>query len=401
MSDGPPPVPGGRRSPGEREVARREREERRSSQPEVEGRDWLGEAQQLTAPPGGRTGPRWGRIVALLAAVIAVAGVAWFLVSLFQPFADEGGERVRVVVPRGSSLEQIAELLESEGVVANSTFFQLRARLTGRTDELKPGAFTLRKDMSFAAALDALEQGVPPNLVQVTIPEGLSRREIADTLGDGLRGSYLAASRRSSLLDPRDYGAKGAPSLEGFLFPATYELRRGVPVRRLVERQLTAFKERFATVDMSYARSKNLTDYDVLVIASMVEREAGVPGDRKLISSVIYNRLREDIPLGIDATIRYETGNWKSPLRQSELDARTPYNTRLNQGLPPGPIGNPGIESIKAAARPARTDYLFFVVKPCGDGRHAFAATDAEHQRNVARYEQARDEAGGRSPTNC
>ena len=401
MSEGPPPVPGGRRSPGEREVARREREARRSGAPEVDDRDWLGEAQQLTTAPTPRPRPRWGRIAALLAAVLVVAGVGWFLLSLFQPFADEGGERVRVVVPRGSSLEEIAELLEDRGVVSSSTFFQLRARLSGRTDELKPGAFTLRKDMSFTAALDALEQGVPPNIVQVTIPEGLSRREIADVVGNGLTGSYLAASRRSRLLDPREYRAKGASSLEGFLFPATYELRRGVPVRRLVERQLTAFKERFGTVDLSYARSKNLTPYDVLVIASMVEREAGVPGDRKLIASVIYNRLKEGIPLGIDATIRYETGNWKRPLLQSELDAPTPYNTRLNTGLPPGPIGNPGIESIKAAARPARTDYLFFVVKPCGNGRHAFAATDAEHQRNVERYESAREEAGGQSPTNC
>ena len=150
--------------------------------------------------------------------------------------------------------------------------------------------------MSFAAALDALEEGVPPNIVQVTIPEGLSRREIADVVGDGLRGSYLAASRRSRLLDPRDYGAKGAQSLEGFLFPATYELRRGVPVRRLVERQLTAFKERFATVDLRYARSKNLTPYDVLIIASMVEREAQVPGERPLIASVIYNRLQGGHP---------------------------------------------------------------------------------------------------------
>ena len=255
--------------------------------------------------------------------------------------------------------------------------------------------------MSFAAALDALEEGVPANIVQVTIPEGLSRREIADTLGPGLRGSYLAATRRSPGLDPRDYGAKGAKSLEGFLFPATYELRRGVPVGRLVDRQLTAFKDRFATVDLRYARSKNLTPYDVLTIASMVEREAQVPSERPLIASVIYNRLKEGIPLGIDATLRFETGNWKRPLRESELDAPTPYNTRVNPGLPPGPIGNPGIDSIKAAARPARTNYLFFVVKPCGKGRHAFAATDAEHQRNVARYERAREEAGGRSPTNC
>ena len=377
MSEGPPPVPGGR-SPEERVAARRERGARRD---------------------GPR--PRWGRIAALLVVLVVLVGVAWFIVSLFQPFAGDGGDPVRVVVPRGSSTEEIADLLEERGVVSSSSFFQLRARLAGRSEDLKPGSYRLREDMSFTAALDALEEGVPPNIVQVTIPEGLSRREIADVVPNGLRGSYLAASRRSPAIDLSDYKAQSARSLEGFLFPATYELRRGVPVRRLVERQVDAFEERFAGVDMRYARSKNLTPYDVITIAAMVEREAQVPRERRLIASVIYNRLREGIPLGIDATLRFETGNWKRPLLVSELNTPTPYNTRLNRGLPPGPIGNPGIESIEAAANPRKTGYLFFVVKPDTCGEHAFARTDAEHQRNVDRYNQARDEAGGRSPDSC
>jgi UPF0755 protein len=255
--------------------------------------------------------------------------------------------------------------------------------------------------MSFGAALDALEGGPPPNVVLLTIPEGLSRPEIAKLVEGKLRGSYLAATRSSPLLDPRGYRARGGRSLEGFLFPATYELRRGQSVSKLVDRQLAAFRERFRTVDLRYARSKNLTPYDVLIIASMVEREAQVPRERRLIASVIYNRLHAGIPLGIDATLRFETANWTRPLRESELQAPTPYNTRVNPGLPPGPIGNPGLASIRAAARPARTDYLFFVVKPNTCGEHAFAATNAEHQRNVARYERAREERGGRSPTKC
>ena len=408
MSGGPPPVPGGR-SPDERAAARQEREARRTDGDGDGDRDWLGEARQLTAPPPpqspspGDRGPRprWGRIAALLAVVAVLAGVAWFLVSLFQPFADDGGERVRVVVPRGSSLEQIAELLEQRGVVSSSTFFQLRTRLEGRSDELKPGTYVLRKDMSFSAALDALEQGVPPNIVQVTIPEGLSRREIAAVVPRGLRGSYLAASRRSPALSPRQYGAPAGSSLEGFLFPATYELKKGVPVNRLVERQLAAFKQQFATVDMRYARSKNLTPYDVLTIASMVEREAQVARERPLIASVIYNRLKNGIRLDIDATTRFAVGNWSDPLKVSELQNPSPYNTRVHPGLPPGPIGNPGIASIRAAARPARTGYIFYVVKPGTCGRHNFAETDAEFQRYVNEYDRAREAAGGRSPTTC
>jgi uncharacterized YceG family protein len=120
-----------------------------------------------------------------------------------------------------------------------------------------------------------------------------------------------------------------------------------------------------------------------------------------LVASVIYNRLRQGIPLGIDATIRYALGQWNRPLRQSELATSSPYNTREIPGLPPGPIGNPGLASIKAAARPARTNYLFYVVKPGTCGEHSFSATDAEFQRDVARYNAARERRGGKSPTDC
>jgi UPF0755 protein len=125
-----------------------------------------------------------------------------------------------------------------------------------------------------------------------------------------------------------------------------------------------------------------------------------VAKDRRKISSVIYNRLHQSIPLGIDATIRYRLDNWTRPLRVSELEADGPYNTRTHQGLPPTPIGNPGMASIRAAANPAKTDFLYFVVKPCGKGEHAFQKTDAEFQRAAERYEQARVAKGG-SPVDC
>ena len=249
--------------------------------------------------------------------------------------------------------------------------------------------------MSYSAAIDALSEGPPKNIVTVTIPEGRSRAEIAPIVeGAGLTGSYERASVSSPGFNLRKYKAAGAESLEGFLFPATYELKRGASADELVAKQLDAFEEQFATVDLRKAERKNLTPYDVLIIASMVEREASVPEDRPLIASVIYNRLKAGMPLGIDATIRFATGNWTEPLKQSELALASPYNTRTNAGLPPGPIGNPGIESIKAAANPAQTDYLFFVVKPCGEGEHVFSETDAEFQQDVDRYNAERDGAG-------
>jgi uncharacterized YceG family protein len=172
-------------------------------------------------------------------------------------------------------------------------------------------------------------------------------------------------------------------------------------VRSLVSQQLGAFLHRFETIDLSYARDKNLTGFDVLTIASMVEREARVGRERPLIAAVIYNRLRNRQPLGIDATIRYVTGNWRSPLTESQLAIESPYNTRTSAGLPPSPIGNPGLDSIRAAARPARVGYLYYVVKPGTCGEHAFSSTFAEFERDRRRYQAAREAAGERSPTDC
>ena len=355
-----------------------------------DGRDWLADARRLTgrgaddSGGGRRHRPRRapGRVIALGVFALVLLAIAWFANSLFQPFKGDGGEAVRVTIPQGFTLSQIAGRLERSGVIDDAGFFQLRARLDGASGALRPGSYELRKDMSFAAALEALQQGVPPNVVQVAIPEGLSRKEIRP-LTKGLRGSYERATRRSSKLDPADYGGKNASSLEGFLFPATYELKKGRSVRRLVDEQLANFKRNFDKVDLSFAKKKNLTAYDVLIIASLIEREAMVAKERPLIASVIYNRLREGIPLGIDATVRFVTGNWKRPLRQSELDNPSPYNTRKVAGLPPGPIGNPGLDSIRAAARPAKSNYLFYVVKVDSCGEHKFAKTDAEFQAYV------------------
>jgi UPF0755 protein len=327
--------------------------------------------------------------------------IAWFLMALFQPFAGDGHGRVTVVIPKRSGVGKIGDLLDRRGVVPSSFFFSLRAHLSGHAGELKPGTYTLRKGMSYAAAIDALRAGPRPDIVTLTIPEGRSRREIAQIVGHSLSGSYLAASVRSRALNPRRYGARHTHSLEGFLFPATYRLRRGRPASVLVEQQLATFGSEFRRVSLRYARRKNLTPYDVLIIASLVEREAQVPKDRRLIASVIYNRLHLRMPLQIDASIRYVTGNWQRPLTRSELRIRSPYNTRLQRGLPPGPIGNPGLASIDAAAHPARTHYLYFVVKPCGNGAHSFARTGAGFQRLVARYNRARAKRGGRSPANC
>jgi peptidoglycan lytic transglycosylase G len=222
--------------------------------------------------------------------------------------------------------------------------------------------------------------------VTVTIPEGYSRAQTAQVAREaGLKGSYMKAGQGH----------------EGFLFPDTFELEKGAPAADLVQLQLEDFKRRIAGVDMSYARSKNLTTRDVVTIASMIEREAGVESQRKLVAAVIYNRLHEGMPLGIDATVRFATGNYDRPLTESELAVDSPYNTRVNAGLPPGPIDSPGLASIEAAARPAKVGYLYYVTEPGACGKLAFSDTEAEFEEDVARYNEAREAAGGESPDTC
>jgi hypothetical protein len=214
MSHGPPPVPGGR-TPEEREAARRERaarraarQRRRSSVGSAAGGEGLTRA---AAAAGGREAhvgrgvrPRWGRIIVAVAGVAVLGVAAWFLLSLFQPFHGDGeGDELRVRIPRGSTVGDIAQLLDRGGVIASAGFFELRARIDGRTGELKPGSYRLRENMSYAAVLDRLERGVAPNVVVVTVPEGRSRREIAPLVRE-LEGDYLRATRRSPALDPRD-----------------------------------------------------------------------------------------------------------------------------------------------------------------------------------------------------
>jgi UPF0755 protein len=251
-----------------------------------------------------------------------------------------------------------------------------------------------------ATALRAVEDSDPPPttttrvarpappVLRIVFPEGFTRREMAQrvTSVNGIArrkrkvrpklsaAQYLKLTARGKAPAGFARDAKGR-SLEGFLFPATYDFTAKTTTRQLVARQLEAFRRNWAKVDLRYARSKNLTAYDVLIIASMVERETVAPDERPLVAAVIYNRLKAGMPLGIDATVRYAfnvPGN--KALRQSQLESDNPYNTRNRTGLTPTPIANPGLASMQAAAHPARKDYLFFVRKP--DKVHHFFTAD-------------------------
>lgn len=345
----------------------------------------------------------WSRIAAVLV-LLPIALLAAAAIVLFQPFKGDPGAPVSVTIAPGSSVTQIGEKLAAEGVIDNALVFSLRARMSGGGADLRAGKIELRENMSYAAALTALRDvPVPDPVINVTVPEGLSRREIAAQVKDaGVRGDYLRASRRSTGFDPKEYGQpKRQSGLEGFLFPATYELPRGgATANALVAKQVETFEQQFATVDMTRAKRAKLSPYDVLIIASMIEREVNIPAERRKVAAVIYNRLKDGMTLGIDATIRYAERNWTRPLKVSELERDGPFNTRTRTGLPPTPIGNPGLASIKAAANPVRESYLYYVVKPCGNGTHAFSSSDAQFERDRQAYERAREQRGG-DPSVC
>jgi UPF0755 protein len=237
----------------------------------------------------------------------------------------------------------------------------------------------------------ALDTAPAKPVLRIIFPEGFTRKQMAARItavnkiareergiSPSLRpGRYLAATERVAKL-PRGFKNSGAPNLEGFLFPATYEFNEDTTSEQLVDDQLAAFERAWGQIDMKYARSKNLTPYDVLIIASMVEKEVQVPRERPIVAGVIYNRLSRGMVLGIDATIRYGFDIPPTqPILQSQLESDNPYNTRRIVGLPPTPISNPGLASIQAAAHPAETDFVFFVRK--ADCRsHFFTASEQE-----------------------
>ncbi|MGA3362605.1 MAG: endolytic transglycosylase MltG [Solirubrobacteraceae bacterium] len=320
---------------------------------------------------------------------------------------DERTQRRPRAAPRRERQRQSATggaTSPPRGVVSSSFFFSLRARLDGDGPKLRHGVVTLRHGMSYAAALSVLTTAPALTQLEVSIPEGYTRRQIAVVAStDGLRGSYLIASRPANAgLDPRRYGAPASVhTLEGFLFPATYFSFAHENVAHLVAQQIAAFHQNFDSLDFARARAAGLTRYDVLIIASMVEREAQVPSDRPLVAAVIYNRLHDGMTLGIDATLRYYLGDYDHPLTASQLALNTPYNTRLHAGLPPTPISNPGLASMIAATHPAAVGYLYYVDAPNTCGKLAFATTYAQFEVDAAAYNAARNAAGGRAPTKC
>jgi UPF0755 protein len=327
-------------------------------------------------------------VLGLMVLIIVVA--AWFLISLLQPFAGTEGKAIEVTVPPRSSTSQIGSLLAKDKVVSSSLFFRLRAELAG--NHFTAGTYALAKGMSYSAALSALKRGPQgPVTTNVTIIPGKSRYQLTQLLkSQGETGNYSQSTLKSPLLNPTHYGApKHTPTLEGFLYPDTYQLRKPISISALVADQLKQFKLEMAKVNLSFAKSKNLTAYDVLTIASLEDAEAALPSDLPKVASVIYNRLAAGMDLGLDTTAAYATHNYTGNLTAAQLKSSSPWNTLNHPGLPPTPIDSPDLAAINAAAHPAKTNDLYFIVKVCGNGALSFTHSYSHFLALSRQYSQS------------
>ncbi len=315
------------------------------------------------------------------AALLVAAILTWFLYSVYGD-RSHPVQSTQIVVPRGSTLGDIARQLADAGVISNATMFRLLARIQHADAQAHAGGFQFSPHQSASEVLHALLTGGAQIATWVTIPEGFTASQIADRL----QSAGVGSARRFEqyfLNTPLDVDGTTTRNLEGFLFPSTYLIPLDATGAQ-IQKQFTAefFKE-LPPDATARARALHVTVPQGVTVASLVEREAKVDSDRPLIAGVIYNRLRLNMALQIDATIEYALPQHKTQLSFGDLKIQSPYNTYLYPGLPPTPIANPGHASLEAAFHPAPTDALYYVY--CGNGHHVFAKTLAEHQANVAR----------------
>ncbi|MBE0417213.1 MAG: endolytic transglycosylase MltG [Coriobacteriia bacterium] len=338
--------------------------------------------------PGTRVGVALGLlgIVALLLA-IAAAGSWWYLFLRPDGASVQPGQAVQIEIPQGASTAAIAERLSLAGVVANANMFRLEARRAGVDGQLRAGIYDLQTGMSYEEVIAQLRSGSPIIYVTVTIPEGWVIEEIAERVE---RDTGIPAAEFEQLAGkgfeefPREY-LRNVPdgSLEGYLFPKTYRVEDGSSARDVIEMMLDQFEIEVAEMDVDAAKARGFTLHELVTMASIIERETRVAGERAYVSSVIHNRLEKGMRLEIDATIEYLLPGTRFRLTYEDLQIDSPYNTYRNAGLPPGPICSPGLASLKAAAAPADTPYIYYVLTD-PDGSHTFTETYDEFLRAKA-----------------
>ncbi len=359
-------------------------------------------AEALEQNPKKRSG--WKTVLLILLIIfllgaVAAGGAGYYVYRSLQPMAQ--GEPVEVSIPSGTGSAGIAKLLEDKGIIRSGMVFSGYLKVKQEGGRFQAGNYQLAPGMTLAEITDKLNRGdvIKEEMIRFTIPEGYTVLQIADKLAaDGIvnKESFLALAADATKWTQA--WVKSIPDnnqlryrLEGYLFPETYEMKKESTEQAILERLLSEWERKQKSLPQGWEAQLDKLGLDlhgILTVASLVEREVAVDEERPLVAGVIYNRLKQKMPLQIDATVQYLFDKQKERLFEKDLQTQSPYNTYLNSGLPPGPIASPGLLSIKAALYPEETKYLFYVTKKDGSGRHLFAETFEEHKKNNAASKQ-------------
>lgn len=326
------------------------------------------------------------KITALLLIILAAfLGIFAYLVY-FIPSSDK---KVVTEIPKGSGLREIALRLQKEGVIRNDELFIFYVFIKDYEGRLKAGEYEFRPGYSLSQVVEKLVRG-DVIVRQFTVPEGLTVGEIGTLLqekGVMSRETFLRKAYDGEFA--KELLGSSFASFEGYLFPDTYSYTKGITPEGLIRTMVSRFQEVYKSLKSQARNKPNLNDHEIITLASIVEKETGDASERPLISAVFHNRLKHGMRLDSDPTVIYGLGDsFNGNLTREHLQAENSYNTYRIVGLPPGPIANPGKESIQATMNPAQVDYLYFVSK--GDGTHVFSTNYRDHQRAVTKYQKRR-----------
>lgn len=317
-------------------------------------------------------------LVLLIAVIIAGAGYK-YIHGIGEPLDSSSQEKISVDIPSGSGTAAIGRILEEDGVIKSARQFKIKSRMDKNDGKYRTGVYELSPSMDMDEIMQILMDG-SQNTLRFMVPEGYTLKQIADKFaetGNGTAEDFLNETQNGDFdFEYNDQMVDGEKRYEGFLYPDTYEIYKNESAHGIIQRMLTRFEQVYdAAADETTVDTSKYSVFDLVTVASLIEREVKLDEERSLVASVIYNRLNKNMKLQMCSTVQYALGTPKARLMNSDLKIDSPYNTYQNAGLPAGPIASPGQASISAALHPANTDYLYFVLTSAGSGKHNFAST--------------------------